>query len=203
MLILIVATHVNRAEVIVANKSRSQAAQVERRSDTGPGYRVKAEADGMIERAIRRIHACQQQLDRKALRGPYGKQELVETIYGAVAELKNHRLANVIKRRLMTRRRTDEGALEIVEALIVLALPNLHPAVVTNWTNAIHLAEDHHVRPFKVRAFLYAKGGINRCSALYREQLKLRVLDEDEPYELPKRPAYKMPVGMRGLYDLI
>ena len=135
---------------------------------------VKAEADAIIEGAIERIHACQQKLDGKALHGPYGKQQTVETIYGAAADLRRHRLATVIKRRLMKRRGRGDSALDIVEALMVLALPNLHPAVVTNWTNAIHLAEEHHIRSWKVRGFLYAKGGINRCSALYREQLKLR-----------------------------
>ena len=129
---------------------------------------------------------------------------MVETIYGAVADLTKHRLATVIKRRLMKRRGRGDSALDIVEALMVLALPNLHPAVVTNWTNAIHLAEEHHIRSWKVRGFLYAKGGINRCSALYREQLKLRELDDDEPYEpyeSPKQTRHKIPVGIRGLYD--
>ena len=129
---------------------------------------------------------------------------MVETIYGAVADLTKHRLATVIKRRLMKRRGRGDSALDIVEALMVLALPNLHPAVVTNWTNAIHLAEEHHIRSWKVRGFLYAKGGIDRCSALYRAQLKLRELDDDEPYEpyeSPKQTRHKIPVGIRGLYD--
>jgi hypothetical protein len=56
-----------------------------------------------------------------------------------------------------------------------------------------------------VRAFLYAKGGINRCADLYREQLAHRDdVEEDEPYGPSmdsKRTRHKMPVRMRGLYD--
>ena len=86
---------------------------VRARRDTSPGHKVRAEADEMIERAIRRIHACQNQLDTKALHGPYGRQQMVETIYGAVADLTKHRLATVIKRRLMKRRLCTEAELWI------------------------------------------------------------------------------------------
>ena len=76
-------------------KSRSKLAGVSCRSDSAPGSKVRAEADAIIEGAIERIHVCQQKLDRKVLHGPYGKQQMVETIYGAVADLRRHRLANV------------------------------------------------------------------------------------------------------------
>lgn len=189
----------------MAKRTRSQIVKAERGSNRAGVSEAKAEADAMIDRSIRVIRACKQQLDRRALHGPYGKQQMVETIYGAVADLKTHRLATRIKAQLMARLATSAGALDMVQGLIVLALPNLQPAVVANWTCAIHLAEDHHVRPGKVRGFLYVKGGINRCADLYRKRLTGRDLDdEDETYRpsmLPKRSSRGMPMGMRGLYD--
>ena len=111
-------------------KTRSKQARVGGRKDAAPGSKVRAEADAIIERAIQRIHVCQQKLDRKVLHGPYGKQQMVETIYGAVADLRRHRLANVIKRRLMRRLGTDDAAFDIVEGLINLA----HPAPTRRWS---------------------------------------------------------------------
>ena len=51
-------------------KSRSKQARVGGRKDAAPGSKVRAEADAIIERAIERIHACQQKLDRKVLPRP-------------------------------------------------------------------------------------------------------------------------------------
>src|SRR5665213_3990742 len=119
------------------NKSRSKKARAGGRSDSAPGSKVRAAADAIIERAIERIHACQQKLERKVLHGPYGKQQMVETIYGAAAGLRRHRLANVIKRRLMRRLGTDDAAFELVRGLINLARPATLPAVVANWTDAV------------------------------------------------------------------
>ena len=185
---------------------RSKQARVGGRKDTAPGSKVRAEADAIIERAIERIHVCQRKLDRKVLHGPYGKQQMVETIYGAAADLRRHRLANVIKRRLRKRLGiTDDTAFDLVEALINLARPATHPAVVANWTGAVHLAEERHISPEKVRGFLWRKGGINRCAMLYREEFAHQdEVEEDEPYGpsmISKQARYKMPVGMRGLYD--
>jgi hypothetical protein len=108
-------------------KSRSKLARVGGRRDAAPGAKVRAEADAIIERAIERIHACRQKLEWKVLHGPYGKQQMVETIYGAAPDLRRHRLANVIKRRLMRRLGTDEAAFDIVRGLINLARPATHP----------------------------------------------------------------------------
>ena len=187
-------------------KSRSKQARVGGRKGAAPGSKVRAEADAIIVRAIERIHVCQQKLDRKVLHGPYGKQQLVETIYGAAADLRRRRLANVIKRRLRKRLGiTDDTAFDLVEALINLARPATHPAVVANWTAAVHLAEEHHVRPWKVRAFLWRMGGINRCADLYREEFAHQDdVEEDEPYGpsmISTKSRFTMPVGMRGLYD--
>src|ERR1019366_2368569 len=178
-------------------KSRSKLARVGRRKDTAPGSKVRAEADAIIESAIERSHVCQQKLERKVLHGPYGKQQMVETIYGAVADLRRHRLANVIKRRLMKRLGADDAAFDIVRGLINLARPATHPAVVANWTDATHFAEEHHISPEKVRGFLWRMGGINRCAKLYREELAHQDdVEEDDPYGpsmVSKRTRFKMP----------
>lgn len=189
----------------MGKKDRSQVAGVSCREYSDGVSQVQAEAEALIEDAIRPIQACQKQLDSKALHGPYGKQQMVETIYGAVADLKTHRLARIIRRRFMARLATDDDGFDIVRALIVLALPNLQLAVVANWTGAIHLAEQHHITPGKVRAFLYVKGGINRCADLYRRRpVAADSDDEDEPNEPNlswKRTGGRMLVGMRRLYD--
>jgi hypothetical protein len=179
------------SEVVIVRtkKSRPKSARVSGRSEIAPGSKVRAEADAKIERAIERVHICQQKLDRKVLHGPYGKQQMVETIYGAAADLRRHRLADVIKRRSMKRLGADDTAFDLVEALINLARPATHPAVVANWTNATHFAEEHHVRPW----------------TLYREEFAHQdAVEEDEPYGpsmVSKRIRFKMPEGMRGLYD--
>ena len=89
--------------------------------------------------------------------------------------------------------------------MINLARPATHPAVVANWTAAVHLAEEHHVQRWKVRAFLWRMGGINRCADRYREEFAHQdEVEEDEPYGpsmISKKTRFTMPVGMRGLYD--
>ena len=186
-------------------KSRSKQARVGGRKGAAPGSKVRAEADAIIESAIERIHACQQKLDRRVLHGPYGKQQMVETIYGAVADLRRHRPANVIKRRLMKLLGADDSAFDLVEALINLARPATHPAVVANWTDAVHFAEEHHISPWQVRAFLWRMGGINRCADLYREEFAHQdEVEEDEPYGpsmISKKTRFKMPEGMQRLHD--
>ena len=56
--------------VIMQKKSRSKLARVGGRKDAAPGSKVRVEADAIIERAIKRIHTCQQKLDRKVLPRP-------------------------------------------------------------------------------------------------------------------------------------
>ena len=87
----------------------------------------------------------------------------------------------------MKRLGADDAAFDLVEGLINLARPATDPAVVANWTNATHFAEEHHVRPWKVRAFLWRMGGINRCADLYREEFAHQDdVEEDEPYPTQK-----------------
>jgi hypothetical protein len=166
---------------------------------------IQAEADTMIEAAIRRIHACEDRLNRKTLHGPFGKQQMVETIYGAVGDLERNRRATVIKCRLMKRLGADKKGFDVVRGLIEVALPNLNPGVVANWTAAIHFAQDHHVRPWKVRGFLFVSGGINRSADLYRKQLAQREQDAEyesyRPNGSRKRTGLRMPTGMTTLYD--
>jgi hypothetical protein len=77
---------------------------------------------------------------------------------------------------------TDDAAFDLVQGLINIALPHLHPAVVANWTDAFRFAEEHHISPEKVRGFLWFKGGINRCAKRYREEFAHQdEVEEDEP----------------------
>jgi len=194
-------------EVIMKDKARSKKPKAKNGNRPGlPAVIIKAEAE--IDDAIKRIRACGGRLARKELHGSYGKQQMVETIYGAVSGLEKSRLATVIKRRLIKRRGVDRNGFDIVRGLIEIALPNLHPAVVTNWTNAIHFSQAHHVRPWKVRGFLFVKGGINRCANLYRKQAAVRKQEDENEEEAsyrPRKPSKRirhgLPAGMMTLYE--
>jgi len=186
-------------------KKKSKIAEVKNLRKPNVVSAAQTEADAMIEGAIRRIHGCQDKLNKRTLHGSYGKQQMVEVIYGAVADLERSRRATVIKYRLVKRLGADDKGFDVVRGLIEVALPDLHPAVVMNWTYAIHLAQDHHIRPWKVRAFLFVNGGINRSADLYRRELAQR--DQDDEYESyrpngsRKRTAPKLPTGRWSLYD--
>jgi hypothetical protein len=190
-------------------KDKARSKKLKTKSGDRPGLpEVTTRAEAEIDDAVKRIRNGQRKLDRKELHGSCGKQQLVETIYGAVNGLERHRLPNVIKRRLVKRLGDDRNGFDIVRGLIVLALPNLQSPVVTNWTHAVQLAQGHHVRPSKVRGFLYVKGGINRCADLYREQAAgRREEDENEEEETyrPRKPSKRvrhgLPAGMMTLYE--
>src|ERR1035438_2932417 len=68
-------------------------------------------------------------------------------------------------------RRLDEDSVDSddhpVELLIRLALPEVKHAV-ANWVDAIRFGESHNVRPFKLRGYLYIKGGLVQCAELFR-----------------------------------
>ena len=61
------ANRANNAEVIMGKKDRSQVAGVICRDRSDGVFQVQAEAEAIIEHAIRQIQADQKQLDRKAL----------------------------------------------------------------------------------------------------------------------------------------
>ena len=101
-------------------------------------------------------------------------------------------------------RRTKPHVLELV---IHAALPNIEPPVVLNWVDAIRLGEACHVRPDKLRAFLYAKGGLVQCALEFRERQaeqqrraeEQRQAKEDERAEkLRRRRAQKAAERRRG-----
>jgi hypothetical protein len=88
--------------------------------------------------------------------------------------------------------------------MVVLGCPEFEPAVVANWTAALHAAEAHSVRPHKVRAFLFAKGGINRAAAAYRASRANQADRDDERIRDRFRDppqGRRMPHGMNTLYD--
>ena len=62
-----------------------------------------------------------------------------------------------------------------------------------------------HTSLRNTRAFLYAKGGINRCAKLYREEFAHQdEVEEDEPYGpsmISTKTRFTMPVGMQRLHD--
>jgi len=107
-------------------------------------------------RVIRETWAC-------IRKGPYGKQVLLQTIYqvyGGWSLDQKRQIGRRLAERLPEERRAKPHLLEL---LIHAALPNIEPPVIQNWVDAIRLGEACHVRPFKLRGFLFAKSGMVRC----------------------------------------
>ena len=135
-------------------------------------------AEKAINEAVGKIRTVEARFAAGILHGAYGKQEIVQACYRALIDLERHRLAPVIRGR-MKKRTGDAGSADLAVLLLRLALPELQSAVVSNWAGAMRFAQDHHVRPTKVRGFLYVKGGINACAARYRASVRAK---EDEGY---------------------
>jgi len=115
---------------------------------------VEPTPDDLLPSGIRVI----QETWARNRKGPYGKQNLLQTIYQVYDEWsRNQKLQ--IGRRLLPHppenRRTKPHVLELV---IHAALPNIEPPVVLNWVDAIRLGAACNVQPSNLRAFLYAQG---------------------------------------------
>ena len=153
------------------------------------------------------------------MRGAYGKQSLLETIYTVYVGWWNGGDAAGIRVELV-RRLADEtipADAHLLELLIRVSLPDVELNVVRTWVDAIRYAEDRHVRSFKLRGFLWVKGGLVRCARLYREAQEKRLKEaeidrlnaEDREAGIKqarrarrrRRAQVSMPVGMRSLYD--
>ena len=89
-------------------------------------------------------------------KGPYGKQNLLQTIYevyGGWSLDQKHQIGRRLVQHSSQTRRTKP---HLLEPLIHAALPSIEPPVVLNWVDAIRLGEACNVQPSKLRAFLYA-----------------------------------------------
>src|SRR5215207_2156627 len=152
-------------------------------------------------RVIRETWAC----NRK---GPYGKQNLLQTIYQVYDEWSLDQKRQIGRRLLPhppENRRTKPHLLELV---IEAALPMIQPPVVELWVDAIRLRQACHVQPSKLRGFLYAKGGLVRCAEEFRERQaeeerreeEQRQAEEDERAEKRRRRrAQKVAERFRGI----
>jgi hypothetical protein len=126
--------------------------------------------DEIIDRGIGQIRGTWDQLERKELHGPYGKQELLGAIYSVYWRWDEGdrgkircRLASLLSGKAIKR------STHLVELLIKGALPDeVEPNVIKIWVDTIRYGEANHVRPFKLRGFFYLKGGLVRCARLYR-----------------------------------
>ena len=58
---------------------------------------------------------------------------------------------------------------DVINLLIQAALPEVAPGVVGTWVAAIRYGQHFHVRPLKLRGFLYLNCGLARCARLYRQ----------------------------------
>jgi hypothetical protein len=106
------------------------------------------------------------------LRGAYGKQALLETIYTVYVGWRNGGDTDGIRVELVGRLadETIPADAHFLELLIRVALPDVELNVVRTWVDAIRYGEACHIRTFKLRGFFYVKGGLVRCAELCREE---------------------------------
>ena len=131
---------------------------------------VEPTPDDLLASAIRVIRETWARIERGDLRGPYGRQALLQTIYQVYCGWsldQKRQIGRRLAQPLPENRRTKPHLLEL---LIHAALPSIEQPVVLNWSDAIRLGEACHVQPSKLRAFLYAKGGMVRCAEEFRER---------------------------------
>ena len=138
----------------------------------------------------------------------YGKQILLQTIYQVYSEWSLDQKCQIGRRLVQHSSRKRRTKPHVLELLIHAALPAIEPPVVLTWADAIRLGEACHVQPSKLRAFLYAKGGLVRCAEEFREhqaeeqrrEEEQRQAKEDERAEKRRRRrAQKAAERRRGV----
>ena len=130
------------------------------------------QSDELIDAGINRIRKTWAKLGSRKLRaGPYGKQHLLQEIYTIYCGWRDQGLTAQIWARLAARLsgQTIDRSTHLLDLLIRLALPQVQRNVATTWVDAICYGEMRHVRPFKLRGFLFVKGGLVQCARLYRK----------------------------------
>ena len=165
---------------------------------------VEPTPDDMLASGIRVIRGTWARIGK----GPYGKQALLQTIYEVYCGWSPDQQRQ-IRRRLAERLPEDHDPKpHLLELLIHAALPSIKLQVIRLWADAIRLGEACHVRPDKLRAFLYAKRGLVRCAEEFRERQaeqqrraeEQRQAEEDEQAEKRRRRrAQKTAERFRGL----
>ncbi len=168
---------------------------------------VEPASDALLASGIRVIRGTWARIERGELRGPYGKQAILQTIYEVYCgwdPIQRRQIGRQLTERLPENR---DAKPDLLKLLIHAALPDIEPPVVLNWVDAIRLEEACHVRPFKLRGFLYAKGGLVRSAEEFRareaEQKRWeeeqRQAEEDERAEARRqRRAQKAAECSRG-----
>jgi hypothetical protein len=167
---------------------------------------VEPKPDDLLASAIRVIRETWACIQRKELRGPYGKQSILQRIYEVYCgwdPIQRRQIRRGLAQALPEDRRATPHLLEL---LIHAALPSVEPPVVLNWSDAIRLGEACHVQPSKLRAFLYAKGGLVRCAAEFRARQakqqrraeEQRQAEEDERAEKRRRRKAQTAKRWRG-----
>ena len=129
---------------------------------------VETTPEDLLASGIRVIRGTWARIERGELRGPYGRQALLQTIYEVYCRWSLDQKRQIGRRLVQPLPEERRAKPHLLELLIHAALPNIEPPVIQNWVDAIRLGEACHVRPFKLRGFLFAKGGLVRCAEEYR-----------------------------------
>ena len=137
---------------------------------------VEPTPDDLLASAIRVI----QETWARNRKGPYGKQNLLQTIYQVYDGWSLDQKRQIGRRLVQHASQTRRTKPHLLELLIHDALPSIEPPVVLNWSDAIRLGAASHVQPSNLRAFLYAKGGLVRCALEFREQQAEQQRQEEE-----------------------
>jgi hypothetical protein len=116
---------------------------------------VEPTPDDLLASAIRVI----QETWARNRKGPYGKQNLLQTIYQVYDEWSLDQKRQIGRRLVQHSAQTRRTKPHLLELLIQAALPKIKRQVVLNWSDAIRLGQACHVQPSKLRAFLFARVG--------------------------------------------
>ena len=160
---------------MIAHRKKAEDSEVDNIVDLGavqnkPARSKKDKIDEALDAGIAKIRRTWWRIENKELRGAYGRQQLLQDIYAIYCQWDNQDIVPEIHGRLNQRLEVEEGVdFDVLSLLIQISLPHIQLASVDMWTSAIRYGQHNHVRPWKLRGFLWVKGGLERCARLYRE----------------------------------
>ena len=159
----------------------------------------------LLNEALSQIRKKQRKSKMYGRSDAYEKQDLLQLIYTVYCNWPRI-IRFRIKGKLAERLDEKEPDVHLLELLIREALPNVSRSTANAWAVAIQYGESCHVRPHKLRAFFFVKGGLVRCAHLF-PNLEQSAEDDDEEEQDRRRMRQrqdrrlKPPPGFIGLFD--
>ena len=138
--------------------------------------RYDQEIRQLINDGMDKVRETWAEFKRGELHGPYGKQQILERIYAVYCEWKRRDLAPIIRVLAEFHGESPNPPIHILNLFIRAALPQVKLPVVLTWVDALRCGEAHNVRPNKMRAFLYVKGGLVKAARYIRKRKRVAPL---------------------------